>query len=197
MLNSAVAIILDEHRSLATVANGLNYLLHEIHEGKLPPDFRLLSAMVSYLDDFTEQLHHPRESAYLFARLRRRTREADVVIDDLERQHLAGTKQLSDLKRVLGRYEAGTSGGFDAFSAAAEKFADETTRHMALEETVVLPLAQKHLTAKDWVEICAAFGQNGELRFAAEIDRRCRELYAQIVRFAPPPIGEGEGPVKQ
>lgn len=191
MLNSALAIIQDEHRSLAAVVHGLRYLVREIRERKTKPDFRLLWAMLSYLAEFPEKLHHPKENAYLFARLRQRTREADAVVAELERQHLAGTRHVRDLELALGHYEAGLPDGLGRFSVAVETFAEEIMRHMALEESTVLPLAKKHLTEEDWVEICTAFSQNGDPRFDAEADQECRDLFTRIVNLAPPPIGVG------
>lgn len=191
MLNSALAIIQDEHRSLAAVVHGLRYLVREIRERGAKPDFRLLWAMIFYLDEFPEKLHHPKENAYIFARLRQRTHEADTVVAELERQHVAGARHVRDLELALGQYEAGMPGGEDRFAAAVETFADETVKHMALEESTVLPLAKKYLTGEDWVEICAAFSENGDPRFDAEADQDCRDLFTRIVNLAPPPIGVG------
>lgn len=41
MLNSALAIIRDEQRSLAAVVHGLRYLIREMRERLAAPDFRL------------------------------------------------------------------------------------------------------------------------------------------------------------
>lgn len=191
MLNSALAIIQDEHRSLAAVVHGLRYLMREIRERNAKPDFRLLWAMVFYLDAFPEKLHHPKENAYLFSRLRQRTHEADAVIAKLEQQHLAGSRHVRDLELALGHYEAGLPDGLEQFHVAVEKFADEIMKHMALEESTVLPLARKYLTAEDWVEICSAFSENGDPRFDAVTDQECRNLFTRIVNLAPPPIGVG------
>jgi hemerythrin-like domain-containing protein len=191
VLNSALAIIRDEHRSLAAVVHGLSYIVDEINQSNSKPDFRLLWAMIFYLDEFPEKLHHPKENAWLFARLRQRTHEADAVIAELERQHVAGARNIRDLELALGQYEAGKPDGLEVFSAAVDKFADETMRHMALEEGTVLPLAKKHLTGADWVEIGAAFSDNGDPRFDAEADQECRDLFTRIVNLAPPPIGVG------
>jgi hemerythrin-like domain-containing protein len=191
VLNSALAIIHDEHRSLAAVVHGLRYLVREIRERNSKPDFRLLWAMIFYLDEFPEKLHHPKENTYLFARLRLRTHEADAVVAELERQHLAGAERIRDLELALGYYEAGMPVGLDRFSAAVEKFADDTVKHMALEEGTVLPLAKKHLTPEDWVEIGTAFSENGDPRFDTEADQECRDLFTRIVNLAPPPIGVG------
>ncbi len=191
MLNTAITIILDEHRSLAAVTHGLRYIVREMREKDSEPDGKLLWSMLYYIDTFPQKLHHPKEEAYLFRRLKMRTREADKAILQLEEQHRAGREHVKALEMALGRYQAGAPGGREAFMAAAETFADELAVHMALEENVVLPLAKQHLLAEDWAEIAQAFGENGDPRFGAEPDHEFRSLFSRIVNLAPPPIGVG------
>ena len=113
------------------------------------------------------------------------------MIAELERQHTDGARHTRYLELALGHYEAGMPDGLVMFSAAVDKFSDETMKHMALEESTVLPLAKKHLTGADWVEIGAAFSENGDPRFDADADQECRDLFTRIVHLAPPPIGVG------
>jgi hemerythrin-like domain-containing protein len=191
MQNEAIDIILDEHRSLAAVLHGLRHLVREMRERNKAPDFRLLGAMLYYLDAFSEKLHNPKESTYLFARLRERTREADDVIDLLERQHAESSQLGRDLEHALARLEAGMPDGITLFSTAVDKLMEEAWPHMATEEKVLIPLARKHLLPEDWVEIARAFGENGDPRFGAEPDHEFRDLFSRIVNLAPPPIGVG------
>ena len=189
MLNTALTIILDEHRSMAAVTHGLRFLVREMREKGIEPDSKLLWAMLYYIDTFPQKLHHPKEEAYLFRRLKMRTRDADKAILELEEQHRAGVEHVKALEMTLGRYEAGAPGGREAFMAAAETFADEIAIHMALEENVLIPLAKQHLKPEDWIEIAQAFGENGDPRFGAEPDHEFRSLFSRIVNLAPPPIG--------
>jgi len=191
MLNSALAIIQDEHRSLAAVMHGLKYLVREAREKGTKPDYKLLWAMIYYIEAFPQKLHHPKESAYLFKRLRERTGEADEVLAQLERQHEEGPENVKEMERALGHMEAGAADGFEAFAASVDRFADLMWNHMNLEEKVVIPLAKKHLTPVDWVEIAEAFGANGDPRFGVNPDHEFRDLFSRIVNLAPPPIGVG------
>lgn len=191
MLNTALTIIQEEHRSLAAVVHGLNYLVRKAREKGIKPDFKLLWAMIYYIEAFPERLHHPKENAYLFRRLRIRTHEADAVLDELERQHRDAAEHTRALEVTLGHYEAGVAGGLELFAAAVEKFGDEISKHMNLEEKVVIPLARKYLTPDDWIEIAQAFGTNGDPRFGGEPDHEFRDLFSRIVNLAPPPIGVG------
>lgn len=191
MLHRALAIIHDEHRSLGAVLHGLRFLLREMQEKGAAPDFRLLWAMLYYMDNFSERLHNPREDAYLFARLKERTHEADEVIAVLEKQHLESGSHLRNLEQALGALEAGAPDGLQNFAAAAEKLVDEAWQHMNLEEKTVIPLAKQHLTAEDWVAIAEAFGEHGDPRFGSKPDHEFRDLFTRIVNLAPPPIGVG------
>lgn len=191
MQNEAIEIIQDEHRSLAAVLHGLRHLVREMRDRNKAPDFRLLGAMLYYLDAFSERLHNPKESTYLFARLRQRTNAADDVLELLDRQHEESSHLGRELEHALARLEAGMPDGLARFSEVVDKLTDEAWRHMATEEKVLIPLAKQYLHPEDWTEIAHAFGENGDPRFGAEPDHEFRDLFSRIVNLAPPPIGVG------
>lgn len=191
MLNTALAILHDEHRSLAAVIHGLRYLVQQAQRTGEAADFKLLWSMLYYIDHFPERLHHPKEEAYLFSRLQAKTGEADAVIAELRRQHAEDAAHAQELERTLGEYEADRPGALQAFADALEAFADATWKHMNLEESVLVPMAKQHLDAADWVAIGAAFGENGDPRFGQDQDQEFRDLFSRIVNLAPPPIGLG------
>jgi len=191
MLNRALSIIHDEHRALGAVLHGLRFLVREMQEKSVAPDYKLLWSMIYYMDAFSDRLHNPREDAYLFSRLKERTREADEIIATLERQHRESSEHTRQLELALGKLEAGMPGALDEFARASDNLTDEAWEHMSLEEKLVIPLAKKYLTAEDWVEIGEAFGEHGDPRFGAKPEHEFRDLFTRIVNLAPPPIGVG------
>ncbi len=104
--NAPVATIRDEHRSLAAVIYGLEYVVRETREHGTAPQFPLLRAMLAYIKGFPEKLHHPKEETYLFRKLRLRTTEFNETLDELERQHATGSRLVAELEQALDRYEA-------------------------------------------------------------------------------------------
>jgi nucleotide-binding universal stress UspA family protein/hemerythrin-like domain-containing protein len=186
-----LAIIRDEHRSLGAVIHGLEYLVREARAGKAP-QFALLRAMLHYIKEFPEALHHPKEDAYLFRKLRERTTEFNDTLDELARQHVTGHDEVADLERTLAAYEADPQRGFDAFAAAVERFGATQWQHMSLEMKVIIPAAQEHLTADDWNEIAGAFSENGDPRFAVDADEEFRQLFARILNLAPERVVGGK-----
>lgn len=191
MLNHALTIIQEEHRSLGAVLHGLRFLVKEMLEKKTEPDFKLMWSMIYYMDAFSQRLHDPREEAYLFSKLQERTGEADQLIADLKHQHAASVAHLRNLELMLGEIEAGVADKIESFAASVENMVNEARHHMQLEEKTVIPLAKKYLTAEDWIEIAAAFGEHGDPRFGPKPEHEFRDLFTRIVNLAPPPIGVG------
>jgi hemerythrin-like domain-containing protein len=176
---------------MAAIVHGLRFLIREMREKGTDPDSRILWSMLYYIEAFPQRLHHPKEEAYLFRCLKARTHAADKAVLELEEQHREFPNHVKALETTMGRLEAGAPGSREAFIAAAEAFADEVVRHMAFEESTILPLAKEHLKNEDWEEIAKAFGENGDPRFGSEPDQEFRTLFSRIVNLAPPPIGVG------
>lgn len=185
-MDKAVAILHDEHRSLAAVLHGLRYLVDEARRNSTPPDFKLINAMLYYIREFPERLHHPKEDAYLFAKVQQRTHEVDEVIAQLEQQHTGNKNLLKNMEQALTRLEAGKDGGLDEFSDALASFTEAQWSHMSLEEKTLIPAAKKHLLPEDWSEIADAFGKNGDPRFGAEPDTAFRKMFSRIARLGVP-----------
>jgi hemerythrin-like domain-containing protein len=187
----AISIIRDEHRSLAAVLHGMLYVVREIGEHGRKPDFRLLAAMMYYIDTFPERFHHPKEDRYLFRILGLRDPDAASLLNRLDAEHRAGADKIRALEQALTRYEAGGPAEFSNFRTAVEAYAKFHWDHMHAEETELLPLAEKYLTPADWVEIDTAFLGHTDPLLGAEAGAQYDALFSRIVNLAPPPIGLG------
>jgi nucleotide-binding universal stress UspA family protein/hemerythrin-like domain-containing protein len=181
----ALAIISDEHRSIAAIIHGLEFVVRQARDRKEPLSVPLVRAMIRYIEAFPAALHHPKEDAYLFRKLRLRTREFDATLDELERQHVEDHALVEELKASLGAYEAEPSDGFARLAAAVGRFATFEMEHMMLESKVIIPATREHLTDNDWTEIEAAFAGNGDPRFSVDNDEEFRQLFARILNLAP------------
>jgi hemerythrin-like domain-containing protein len=141
--------------------------------------------MLYYIKAFPETLHHPKEDAHLFRKLRARTHDFDATLDELERQHVEGHQLVEELGRSIAAYETDPKGGFAQFAATVERFATSQMEHMALEVKVIIPAARRHLSEADWVEIGSAFAGNSDPRFSVDNDEEFRQLFARIMNLAP------------
>jgi hemerythrin-like domain-containing protein len=184
-------IIRDEHRSIAAILHGMEYLVDRIRMRKAKIDPRVFRAMIYYLDTFSERMHHPKEDRFLFSALRNRGGDAAAAVADLEREHAAGGNALRRLEQCLVRYEEGGDREFQAFAEAVAKFVREYRNHMHKEESIVFPMAERLLSAQDWQAIDRAFAENRDPLAADRDNRDFEKLFERIVNLAPPPIGVG------
>ena len=189
-MNTAINIIRSEHRALAAVLSGLSAFVDGIASGKFEPDFTLMAAMIEYVTEVPEKVHHPKEDDYLFPALRKRSVDAAAIIDDLQGEHDIGPAKLAALLAALDNYRTAGATGLPAFRESVKDYVDFQWRHMSKEERHVLPLAREVLTAEDWAAIDAAFTANDNpWEGPAGV---YKQLFTRIVSIAPDPIGVGD-----
>lgn len=181
MTRRAVQTIVREHQQLSAVVNGMTRFVESLSEGKHGPEPMVLRAMLYYIREYPEQVHHPKEDKYLFARLRARTDELDDVIEELEAQHVEGEARVRDLERALTRYELTGYSAAPALRALVDDYAVFYSHHRRLEEEVILPAALRFLTAADWMELDEAFGANRDPFSGSAIEGEMDRLYSLIV----------------
>jgi hemerythrin-like domain-containing protein len=187
----ALNVIKDEHRSLGAILHGFLFLVDEIRAGRMPPDFKLLHAMLYYLENFPEKLHHPKEDAFLHRYMRLRSPEAGALLDVVEDEHRHSHQQSEAMLAALENYEKAGDAGRDTFLDEVKSYAEFQWRHIEREEDQVLPLALSILKPEDWVAIDEAFSAHKDPFTSYEHIKEFRSLFREIVRLAPPPIGVG------
>jgi hemerythrin-like domain-containing protein len=191
-LARSLQIIRDEHASLAAMLQSMRMLVERGPDESRKNFFDVLRAMLFYIDEYPERLHHPKESNLLFPKVVKASPQVLGAIDRLERDHMYSEKAARELQHQLLAWELLGSSRRADFQVAFAKYIDFYLEHMRLEEEVILPEAEKVLAAEDWAEIDAAFEKNadpltGKYPPAAEYEK----LFSLIVQRAPAPIGLG------
>jgi hemerythrin-like domain-containing protein len=190
-VHSSVRVIQSEHRSISSVLNGLTHFTDLAGAGWPLPDARVFRGMLQYLDLFAERIHHPKEDAFLFASVRRRTHEVDKALDRLQEDHAFGLGAMRALEQAFMRYEEGGRPFFDAFAREVEKYATFYREHMRAEEEIILPFAQSVLSEDDWRCIDEAFEKNDDPLASPQEVLQLEELFTRILTISPAPIGTG------
>ncbi|HEY9530533.1 MAG TPA: hemerythrin domain-containing protein [Burkholderiales bacterium] len=190
-MKNAVSILKSEHRSISAVLHGLQQLAKDAQSTKVRPDFKVFRAMLRYIDEYPERLHHPKEDEHLFARLAVRAPEARKLIEGLHAEHVQGAGLVRELERALVFFEDAWPGGAREFQAAVQTYSDFHWKHMRKEEDELLPLAERHLEPEDWKAIDAAFAANTD-PIAGMRERDFEQLFTRIVNLAPAPVGLGD-----
>ena len=186
----AIQKIRDEHRSISAVLHGLKQLARDAQDPKVKPEFAVFRAMIHYIDEFPEKLHHPKEDEVLFPPIAGHAPGAQKLVDALRAEHKDGAKLVRELERALVLFEDGGAGAARKFLEAVDAYAEFHWHHMRKEEQELLPLGEKYLSARDWEAIDAAFDANRD-PIAGIREKDFTALFTRIVSLAPEPIGLG------
>lgn len=189
MTHETLKIIRAEHAALAAVLRTIPLLLDRQRRTGGPPDFAALRAMLFYVDEFAEQRHHRKESMLLFPKLRARTPRSRAQLDRLDGDHARGERRIRNLQHALLAFEMMGEPRRADFEQAAARYIEFYLAHMALEETEILPLAEKVLTADDWDELDRAFLSNRDALAGRSPEDEYRVLFGRIAEALPAPIG--------
>lgn len=190
---SSLHIIRAEHSALAAMLRSMRMMLRQGPGQERQRFFEVLRAMLFYVDEFPERLHHPKESELLFPKVSRSSDEGAKAVFALEQQHESSQKMVRELQHLLLAWELLGETRRDAFVLACEHFIDFYLRHMQMEEEEVLPLARKYLSEPEWQALDAAFELNRDpLSSQGAIEPIYEALFSRIVNQAPAPIGLGQ-----
>ena len=185
----AIDIIHAEHRALGAVVQAFRHVLDGIHNGTKQPDFELLEALIEYITEVPDKLHHPKEDDVLFVKILEVVPDAQALIAKLQDDHEKGAKSTLNLRAALQTYREADAKAFAVFEAVALRYIDSTWKHISLEEKELLPMAVKRLAPQDWAGIDAAFEANKDPWSGPTGEYRA--LYSKIVNLVPAPYGLG------
>jgi hemerythrin-like domain-containing protein len=192
MTHESIQIIHDEHNTLAAMLRSIGMMVDRGPGKDNDTFFEVLQAMLFYIDEFPERLHHPKESELLFPRVARLAPETQEAIEQLEKDHVHGESAVRELQHLLMAWQLIGDTRRAAFDQAAKRYLAFYLEHMRLEETVILPAAKRVLSAADWQELDAAFATNCDpLTGKYPRDPVYERLFTRIVSRAPAPIGLG------
>jgi hemerythrin-like domain-containing protein len=192
MTHESIRIIRDEHAALAAMLRSLLMMVERGPGDATDQFFDVLRAMLFYIDEFPERQHHPKESELLFPKVARAAPQTGAAIARLEQEHDRGEGAVRELQHQLLAWELLGDSRRGVFEAAARSYVRFYLNHMRLEETEILPAAEKMLDANDWAELDGAFATNCDpLTGKYPRDPLYDRLFTRIVMIAPEPIGLG------
>lgn len=192
MTHQSIRIIHEEHMSLAAVLRSLGMMIDRGPSEESEVFFDVVRAMLFYIDEFPEKLHHPKESDLLFPKVVRLAPETYDTVVQLEKDHANGESSVRELQHLLLAWELLGESRRAVFDQAVKRYIEFYLEHMRLEEHVILPAAKKVLGDEDWKELDAAFATNCDpLTGKYPRDATYDKLFTRIVTRAPSPIGLG------
>lgn len=170
-----------EHANMAKLLQILDRHIDEFDAGGTP-DYDVVSGIIDYLHDWSGQWHHPKEDLVL-AKLRLRDSAAADRVGDLERDHEALAERTAQFREAIAEIVSGEELPREQVSKLAHGFIEAERRHMAGEEKVFLPAAERALTTEDWAEISMRVGDPKDPLFGQKVEKRFEALRRDLVEL--------------
>ena len=191
MTHPAVRIIREEHAALGAMLRSMRTLIAAGPGDEPERFFDVLRAMLFYIDEFPERLHHPKESRLLFPRVAGAAPELAEVIGRLHADHASGERRARDLQHHLLAWELLGESHRPTFVVAARTYIEFYLGHMHLEEREILPAAERVLSEADWQEMGEVFARDRDPLASGVVDPCYDRLFSRIVvrMAAPLPAG--------
>ncbi len=192
MTHSSLRVIRDEHGALSAMLRSLSMMVREGEPSPKERDkhFAVLRAMLFYIDEFPEKLHHSKETRLLFPLVARARADLATVIEHLDREHAQGEASVRELMHLLIAWECMGESRRGDFEQAVQRYVRFYLAHMQVEETQILPAAHEALSDMEWQAVDAAFEQHLDPFVSPHTaNGPYRILFEKITQFAPAPIG--------
>ena len=173
-----------EHAYFKQLLDLLHKQVDAFHTGKRP-NYELMLDIISYLQDYTDKVHHPREDV-AFARLAMHRPDIDLVLARLCQEHRVIAHAGATLRRLLTEILGGAVIARAETEAAAATYLVYYGNHIAKEEEELLSGAAQALTPEDWEAVKHAVPAGRDPLLGDRPEERYQELRRQIAREAHP-----------
>ena len=167
MPHESLRIIREEHASLTIMLQSLSALVERGPGDTASDYFTALRAIFFCIDEFHEAQHHPKESEWLFPKVAAASQEAADAVRLLDQDHATSEASARHLQHLLLAWEMIGSTRRATFELACHAFIAHLSEHMALEERLILPQAERCLNAEDWRHLDGVFTLRGDASVAS------------------------------
>jgi hemerythrin-like domain-containing protein len=163
-----------EHAYFGKLLRLLQLEMDVFHAGERP-NYEMMLDIISYLRDFADRLHHPREDV-AFARLARRCPELELPLARLQQEHRVIAQAGETLRGLLAEVLDGALVKRAEVEMAAAMYLVYYGNHIAREEEDVVGRAAQVLGAEDWEAVRAAVPAQRDPLFGEAPEERYRAL---------------------
>ena len=192
MSHPSIRIIQDEHSALTAMLRSMSMLVQRGPVDRPEQFFDVMRAMLFYMDEFPERLHHTKETQLLFPPVAARSEATRDVIAKLTHEHEVGEAKVRELQHLLLGWELLGDSRRERFEVALKAYVEFYLDHIRLEESVVIPEARKVLEPSDWRLLDAAFTtESNPLTGKYPREPLYDRLFTRIAMHTPAPIGLG------
>ena len=168
-----------DHVHLAKLLELLKAELELLRRGERPNYDQMLD-IVDYVQNYPDQVHHPKEDVVLRYYLARGG-DSPAVVEALMAEHKALPELTKELRESVEKLLHDGIVSLEAFESQLQRFIEAQHSHMSNEEGKVFPMIERTLTDTDWAAIEREIPQAGDPLFGENVARQYEGLYQRVI----------------
>lgn len=167
-----------EHRYFRQLLALLEKEMDRFHRDSAP-NYELMLDIITYLREYSDQYHHPREDA-AFARLARSCPDLELVLARLDQEHRVIAHAGETLRDLVRAVVDGAVVPRIEVEMAATTYLVYYGNHISREDEDILGRAAVALTAEDWEAVRVSVAPASDPLFGNSPEERFRSLRRRI-----------------
>jgi len=144
------------------------------------PDYRLLEDAISYIEQYADRLHHPREDV-IYELLRERYPAHAALVERLHEEHRGLREATLDAQARVGDALNDAFVDRGSVHGPIAAFIERQFAHLAREEAEVFPLLAATFSSADWSEVGQRLPPGEDPLFGERVRAQYRALYERLV----------------
>ena len=157
-----LSLIAKDHEKVESLLNVLTEQLAELGSEQQSVNFTLMGEIVSYLRNYIDRYHHPKEDLIYSYYLENYVEDADMP-NRLASEHQNLNFLSRELSHSLNMIQLDSVMPFDELTVQLREFVDKQRAHIQYETDIVMPLMAEKFSADDWCHIDHLW-KNGDLK---------------------------------
>lgn len=149
----ALQIIAEQQRAMSSVLLAVRTMAPRALRSATVPDFLQLTALVKYVERFSEAVHQPNEEKLLFRALEARQPASARTVARFRRDHAAMTGYGIRLRTTLRYWQQGDPKAGPLAAIVADDYVRYCRQHARAERRDLLSAALRTLSREEWAQI--------------------------------------------
>ncbi len=172
--------LVHEHEVIIHVLKSVADEAVKMHDGAdIRPD--LIEMMLDFFRNFTDKCHHAKEEKHLFPLLEQRGMSHDSgPISVMLLEHTEGRRRISNISGLLPAAKLGDTDAIKAISENLSAYANLLENHIAKENGVLFPMAERILSQHDQENLEKAFALVEEVETGEGVHEKYHHLAHEI-----------------
>lgn len=173
-----ISRLLAEHDHIQKTLNLLEIMFFELCRGR-KPDYSMMFSIVTYIQEYPEQTHHPLEDV-IFSRILEHGGPEAKTAKELITDHTALEAITRRLRKSLDLLKSNTASNENEVKQKLSSFLSRQRNHLYVEEMIIYPAIKKILGKHDWDLIESMFPIKNDPVFGERTSDDYENLYREI-----------------